>query len=113
MVFKLTPASGGTWTETVLYTFRGNPTSGPDGAYPAAGLVLDSSGNLYGTTAQGGTYGQGTVFKLAPTSNGKWKEAVIHEFAGYPGDGANPVASLIFDSGGANGTNRGKMLRGA
>ena len=75
-----------------LYTFVGNPTSGPDGAYPAAGLVFDSSGNLYGTTSQGGNYGQGTVFKLSPTSGGKWKESVIHEFAGYPGDGANPAA---------------------
>jgi uncharacterized repeat protein (TIGR03803 family) len=100
VVFELTPASGGTWTETVLYTFRGNPTAGPDGAYPAAGLVFDSSGNLYGTTAQGGTYGQGTVFELTPISGGKWKETVIHEFAGYPSDGANPVASLVFDSGG-------------
>jgi uncharacterized repeat protein (TIGR03803 family) len=100
VVFELTPRSSGKWKETILHTFVGSPTSGPDGAYPAGGLVFDSSGNLYGTTTQGGTYGQGTVFELAPTSGGKWKETVIHEFAGYPGDGATPAASLIFDSAG-------------
>jgi len=100
VVFELKPTSGGSWTETSLYTFVGNQTSGPDGAYPAAGVIFDASGNLYGTTSQGGTYGQGIVFKLAPTSGGKWKETVIHEFAGYPADGANPAASLVFDSAG-------------
>jgi uncharacterized repeat protein (TIGR03803 family) len=100
VVFELTPASGGKWTETILYTFVGNPTSGPDGAYPAAGLTFDPSGNLYGTTSQGGIYGQGTVFKLTPTSGSRWKETVIHQFAGYPGDGANPLASMIFDAAG-------------
>jgi uncharacterized repeat protein (TIGR03803 family) len=100
VVFEFTPASKGKWTETILYTFTGNPTSGPDGAYPAAGLLFDSAGNLYGTTSQGGIYGQGTVFKLTRTSGGKWKETVIHAFLGYPGDGANPLTGLVSDSAG-------------
>jgi uncharacterized repeat protein (TIGR03803 family) len=100
VVFELTPMSGGEWTETILHTFVGNPESGPDGAYPAAGLVFDPVGNLYGTTSQGGTYGQGTVYKLTPSSSGKWKETVIHEFAGYPTDGATPAANLVFDTAG-------------
>jgi len=61
-VFKLTPASGGKWKEGVVHNFKG----GSDGAAPYYGLVLDSSGALYGTTASGGTESQGVVFKLTP-----------------------------------------------
>ena len=56
-VFKLTP-SGGSWTETVLYSFTG----GSDGSAPESGLIFDNVGNLYGTTFVGGTFGYGTVF---------------------------------------------------
>ena len=56
----------GTWAfaqETVLHNFDNN---GTDGAYPYAGLVFDTAGNLYGTTYAGGSYGVGTVFELTP-----------------------------------------------
>ena len=56
-VFKLTK----TGVETVLHSFTNSPG---DGAYPYAGLVMDLTGNLYGTTAHGGTSGNGTVFKI-------------------------------------------------
>ena len=46
-------------TITVLHAF-----SGADGANPAAGLLRDPSGNLYGSTGWGGTYGWGTIFKV-------------------------------------------------
>src|ERR1035437_6510944 len=49
-VFELTPAAGGGWTETVLYSFNYN---GTDGAGPLAGLIFDAAGNLYGTTSYG------------------------------------------------------------
>jgi len=52
-----------TGKETVLHSFTGD---GGDGVGPLAGLVLDAEGNLYGTTAYGGAYGYGTVFKLTP-----------------------------------------------
>jgi uncharacterized repeat protein (TIGR03803 family) len=55
-VFKLAPDG----TETVLHTFTG----GTDGGYPYAALVKDKKGNLYGTTELGGTYGDGTVFRI-------------------------------------------------
>jgi uncharacterized repeat protein (TIGR03803 family) len=58
-VFKLMPG-GGSWTETVVHSF-GN---GRDGSNPDAGLIMDASGNLYGTTNAGGTYGYGTVFEV-------------------------------------------------
>jgi hypothetical protein len=58
-VFELTPQAGGGWTEQVLYSFG----KGPDGGNPYAGLIFDAAGNLYGTTAEGGTYSAGTVFE--------------------------------------------------
>lgn len=80
-IFKL-DSSG---TETVLYAFTGNP----DGSDPHAGVVMDSSGNLYGTTRTGGAHGEGTVFRL-DTSD---QETVLHSFNGS--DGSTPLASLI------------------
>jgi len=64
-VFKLAPSSGGQWTITILHPF----TSGLDGGWPWGGVVLDSSGNLYGTTVLGGTGGHefgGVAFELTP-----------------------------------------------
>lgn len=58
-IFEVTPAG----TESVLYSFMGTAT---DGQYPLSGLTLDSAGNLYGATTEGGTYGCGTVFKYTP-----------------------------------------------
>jgi len=99
VVFKLTAAAKGPWTETVLRSFRGDR----DGAYPASGVVVDKSGNLYGTTSQGGgdrncTGGCGTVFKLAPPASGAvWAETILYRFRGL-NDGQNPEADLIADS---------------
>ena len=78
--------------ETVLYRF-----SGPDGDHPAAGLVRDSSGNLYGTTFYGGTASCscGTVFKLTPSGT----ESVLHSFTGGS-DGKFPQGALLIDSSG-------------
>ncbi len=78
-------------TETVLYSFTG----GADGAYPFATLVRDPAGNLYGTTAQGGTSGDGVVFKV--DTNGK--ETVLHSFTGGK-DGIYPYSTLFRDSAG-------------
>lgn len=88
-VFKLTRKG----KETVLYSFL---ASGTDGAFPYAGLIADSRGNLYGTTHLGGTSqggGYGTVFKVTPEG----RETVLHFFAAGS-DGAYPDAPLIADS---------------
>jgi uncharacterized repeat protein (TIGR03803 family) len=88
-VFKVTPKG----KETVLYSFGGQ--SG-DGQYPYAGLVLDKAGNFYGTTVFGGAYGDGTVFKLAPTG----AETVLYSFGGQSGDGFQPYGGVILDNAG-------------
>jgi len=92
-VFELTPHQDGNWTESVLHSF-----TGPDGAGPYAGLTFDGTGNLYGTTGGGGASNDGTVFELALTSKGKWKETVLHSFT-KPG-GANPYAPVVLDAAG-------------
>jgi uncharacterized repeat protein (TIGR03803 family) len=91
VVFKLSP--GGTYT--VLHSFAGGSI---DGANPAAGLIADSKGNLYGTTAKGGPSGNGVVFKLGPDGT----ETVLHAFTGS--DGANPEALLADSKGNLYGT---------
>jgi hypothetical protein len=94
-VFRLSKTSSGRWARTVLYEFTGTP----DGSYPGAGLVLDTTGNLYGTTQLGGTHKGGTVFKLSPTPNGFWRETVLHSFHGpSAGDGNAPFSQMVFNS---------------
>jgi len=97
-VFELTPGVNGTWTAKVLHRFG----KGDDGQTPDAGLILDASGNLYGTTSYGGTHGSGVVFELVPGANGKWTEKILHNFCAASGcpDGANPYAGLVFDGAG-------------
>jgi uncharacterized repeat protein (TIGR03803 family) len=81
--------------ETVLYSFTGGFTGGPDGSYPYAGVIGDSAGNLYGTTYQGGTAGKGTVYKLDSAGH----ETVLCSFPAGA-DGENPYAGVIGDSAG-------------
>jgi uncharacterized repeat protein (TIGR03803 family) len=76
--------------ETVLHRFNGN---GVDGFSPGSGVVRDSSGNLYGTTGGGGTFGIGTVFEV----NASGKETILYSFSGGI-DGGGPLAGLIMDS---------------
>jgi uncharacterized repeat protein (TIGR03803 family) len=77
-------------TYNVLHSFSGVP----DTATPYAGLILDSAGNLYGTTYSGGKLGRGAVFKLDKSGN----ESVLYSFSGP--DGAQPYGGLARDSAG-------------
>jgi uncharacterized repeat protein (TIGR03803 family) len=99
VVFELSPPAkqGGTWTETVLWTFTGNN----DGGEPTCALILDSAGNLYGTTDGGGTGVVGTVFELSPPASGKkkWTENVLYNFTGN-NDGGEPYGRMLFGSDG-------------
>jgi hypothetical protein len=109
-VYQLSPPAhnGDPWTETVLYVFKGNASN--DGATPAGGLLIDASGNLYGTTAYGGTgactllgsrLGCGTVFELSPPlrRGGAWTETILYSFPDSA-HGYLPIGDLMFDAAG-------------
>jgi uncharacterized repeat protein (TIGR03803 family) len=106
-IFKMTP--GGTLT--TIYNFANTP----DGANPYAGLLLGTDGNFYGTTAEGGASGMGTVFKV--TSGGKL--TILHNFSGM--DGNLPYGVLVqgadgnyygtTEAGGANAPGYGTVFK--
>jgi uncharacterized repeat protein (TIGR03803 family) len=95
-VFQLVhSASGNGWTEHVLHLFTG----GSDGANPPGNLVIDSSGNLYGTATRGGNFGFGDVFQLAPAGNGTYQLSTLYSFQGGS-DGGEPTSGLARDAAG-------------
>jgi len=99
-VFQIAPPAQGqtVWTETVLHSF----TAGTDGNNPFdAGVALDQSGALFGTTFLGGAFGQGIAFKLSPPAQGgtQWTEAILHSF-GNGTDGDGPLSKLVIGKGG-------------
>ena len=88
-VFKV---AVGTHELTTLYSFTG----GMDGSLPIANLITDGVGNLYGTTTQGGTNNNGTVFKVTVATR---ELTTLHSFTGGM-DGSSPNAGLIADGAG-------------
>jgi uncharacterized repeat protein (TIGR03803 family) len=99
-VFELSPPvpPATAWSETVLHNFAGEPN---DGCNPQSGLILDSAGNLYGTTfACGSGINTGTVYEMSPPqqSGGAWTETVLFNF---PDDGSyeggTPAGGLVID----------------
>lgn len=107
-VFELTPPNtqGGSWTESVLYNF-GVPAS--DGAWPTSNLLMDHDGNLFGTTALGGTAACacGTVFELSPPkAGGVWTEKTLYSFQAGS-DGNSPNGLIVNKDGTFYGTTQG------
>jgi uncharacterized repeat protein (TIGR03803 family) len=103
-------AGGGTYGDGTIYEMKRTSTgfkyvplfsfNGADGNYPSGGLIFDSVGNLYGTTASGGnTCFCGNVFELQKGTNNTWTESVLYTFTGYS-DGVNPESALAMDSSG-------------
>ncbi len=84
VVFELTPSGSG-WTEHVIYTATSEASN--------AGLALDASGNIYGTTGA-------TVFELSPNGNGGWNSTVIHSFTGGAKDGIGAQGTPVLDQAG-------------
>ena len=104
-VFKLAPGAGGAYSFSSLYAFQGQP----DAATPEGGLIADLHGNLYGTSAYGGTNNMGTVFRVSPAPGiGGWHGAVLYSFTGLS-DGGEPASTLVF---GANGKLYGTTTEG-
>jgi uncharacterized repeat protein (TIGR03803 family) len=113
VVFRLTPGAGGTWTESVIYSFTG----GADGNRPQGGIIRDSSSNLYGTTFIGGHFqaptcgaGCGVVFRLSP-SGSSWSQTVLYSFTGAQ-DGASPAGLALNAQGVLFGSNGGSGMCG-
>jgi uncharacterized protein YceK len=94
-IFELTRNSRGGWKEKLVYSF---PPTGSGSSWPST-LILDSAGNLYGATAEGGhgcRSGCGTIFELKRGKTG-WQEITLYQFAGGS-DGYNPSGGLVFDA---------------
>jgi hypothetical protein len=107
-IFQLAPPTqkGGGWTETILYGFNGT-----GGSIPVGGAIIDGNGNLYGTTAYGGSgtcllfgdnVGCGVVYELSPPTKkgGQWTYTVLYNFQGGK-DGLFPWGDLVFDKRGS------------
>lgn len=106
-VFELNPT---TWAETVLHDFTANDGSNTDGAVPGAGLTVDTTHNLFGTTTQGGTHNAGVVYELTPvrvrigrTYVTVWEQTTLHDFD-RTADGGEPSALTLDKSGNLYGT---------
>jgi uncharacterized repeat protein (TIGR03803 family) len=91
-VFELV-RSGSGWSKSTLYLFHG-----VDGEFPTGGIVRDSAGVLYGTTADGGANDFGTVFALTPSGSG-YTRTTIHDFQNTD-DGEDPQGGLVMDAAG-------------
>jgi len=96
-VYELMPPvpPGNTWTESVLHSFG----VGNDGIAPQNGVILDSNGDLFGTTEYGGLINNGIIFELAQVNDNRI-ETILCNFGSVGCRGTEPVAGLISDSSG-------------
>jgi uncharacterized repeat protein (TIGR03803 family) len=92
VIFMLATAAWAVSNEKILYTLTSE-----EGINPAASLIFDANGALYGTTTAGGQSSCGAVFQVSPTGNGAWSESTLHSFACGPADGKAPQSALLFD----------------
>ncbi len=97
VIFELTNVPGSGWQETLLHRLNGGET---EGEWPEGGVVMDSAGNLFGTTPEGGNLnGGGTVFELSASGNG-WTLTTLYDFTSVGGLTCGPAAPLTMDSAG-------------
>jgi uncharacterized repeat protein (TIGR03803 family) len=91
IAFELLPSGSGTWSLSALYDFSGTTFGG---SYRT--LIMDNTGNLYGTASADGAHQEGSVFKLT-WANGVWSYTSLHDFTGGA-DGGTPYGSLVLDA---------------
>jgi uncharacterized repeat protein (TIGR03803 family) len=96
VLMLLVPGTLAASSEKIIFAL---PPNGSGGTTPTGGLISDAAGNLYGTTAAGGTSGHGAVFKLS-LANGTWKEDLLYSFKGGAIDGSDPESALLLDAAG-------------
>jgi len=112
-IAELSPNGAGGYTEKTIFQF--NATNGRE---PLGVLVLDSAGNIYGTTNAGGqcaaeSTGCGVAYELSPQTGGMWKQTILYRFGAFTGDGQFPAGGLAFDrKGNLYGTTQGGGLTG-
>jgi uncharacterized repeat protein (TIGR03803 family) len=112
VAFELSPSGGGAWTETILYSFTGNPKGSGAADFGApTGIVFGKSGNLYGIANDGGwcyrnqsgTFCNGGAFELKKSRSGAWSEDILYRFEGK-GAGTRPVGAVLDSLGNLYGT---------
>jgi uncharacterized repeat protein (TIGR03803 family) len=95
VAYQLQSLGDGKWQHHVLHRFAAFPL---DGQLPYSGVIVDGAGNVYGTTLQGGI--GGTVYRLSPAQDGRWKETILYNFPNAQTDGGGPVGGLVLDRAG-------------
>lgn len=90
-VFQVTPSGA----ETIIHSFM----DGSEGRFPYSGLIMDQSGNFFGTTTDAGSGGGGVVFELSP-SGGGWTYSVLYSLTGALGNSCGPAWALTMDGNG-------------
>jgi uncharacterized repeat protein (TIGR03803 family) len=98
-LYEVTPGKKGSWTESVLYSFKGGSSGDGSGPTSVFCKYIDQATPAFVTTANGGTSNNGAFVELTPTSSGSWTESFVYSFAGPP-DGANPVGAVVADKAG-------------
>jgi uncharacterized repeat protein (TIGR03803 family) len=115
VAFELSPSGGGQWTETRLYSFKGNPKGEGDGDFAdPSGVAFGRSGNLYGIARDGGwcftnetgTFCDGGAFELKRSHNGAWSEKILYRFEGRA-QSNRPAGALLDGRGNLYGTTLG------
>lgn len=96
---RATSYAGAMWTYHIMHSFAAFPT---DGGLPGSGLTLDSEGNAYGASLNGGAHGNGAIYKLTPfpPTPWTWKEIHIYDFPVGLGGGGFPTGTMVFDKAG-------------